>query len=612
MDFKGNPAVRPEHNLNYGIIGNCRSAALVSDVGSIDWCCLPDFDSPSVFAALLDRNMGGSFSITPLFDCKITQAYQKRTNILETTFEGENDMFQVIDFMPRYKTEDGNYYMASEIYRYVRYVKGTPRVIFRYDPRLNYAGSETSHQKHKKYLKSFSLNGSYESVYLYTGFKTEDIVNGKPQEITADGYFLMSYNEKIIPIDLDRIYLEYQRTKVYWLNWVNRSNQFTLYNAQIIRSALVLKLLTYQKTGAILAAVTTSLPESIGDERNWDYRYCWIRDASMIIRAQVLMGHFKSANAFLDFVLTTVHAKNGKIQIMYGIRGERKLKEKTLDYLSGYENSKPVRIGNSAYIQKQNDIFGILMDVIYQGFTLFPGKLDEVEELWTLVRSIVRDVEGSWSKPDRGIWELRNEYKHFVFSKVLSWVAIDRAVKIARLLNRNEYVKEWKPLAEKIRKDIHEKGWNEEVGAFTQAYGSPFLDAANLQMENLGFISASDPRYISTVLATQKELCRDGLMYRYKNADDFGTPKSAFTICTFWLTESLCKIGKKNEAIKLFERVLSYGNHLGLFSEDIDFETKRLLGNFPQGYSHLALIQTAALLGSDLPSLPLPFKFRKP
>jgi GH15 family glucan-1,4-alpha-glucosidase len=299
---------------------------------------------------------------------------------------------------------------------------------------------------------------------------------------------------------------------------------------------------------------------------------------------------------YTRFIIDIVPDKDEKIQIMYGINRQKVLTEKILEHLSGYKNSFPVRVGNAAYEQKQHDIYGILMDVIYQHFMVFSTTLDYGEALWTITRSIVKLVKRNWKEPDRGIWEIRTDQKHFTFSKVLCWTAIDRAIKVAKLIKMDSYIKELTDLADEIKDEIMEKAWNEKVGAFTQYYGSEDLDASNLLMENYGFIDAKDPKYVSTVLVTQKELSRDGLMYRYKNKDDFGLPSSSFTICTFWLVQSLFKIGKKKEAKKLFDQLLTYSNHVGLFSEDIDFESKRLLGNMPQAYSHLALIETAMLL----------------
>jgi GH15 family glucan-1,4-alpha-glucosidase len=295
----------------------------------------------------------------------------------------------------------------------------------------------------------------------------------------------------------------------------------------------------------------------------------------------------------LDFLIDIIPEKNDKMQIMYGINGEQQLEEYFLDHLAGYENSKPVRVGNAAYVQKQNDIFGILMEVIYQQFFRFETTLENSEELWTVVTGIVHVVEENWQKADKGIWELRTEDRHFTFSKLLCWVAVDRAVKIAELIHKTAPLAEWKQLRAAIYDDIYNNAWNDEIKAYTQSYGSSDLDASTLLMQNYGFVRANDFRYISTVKAIENDLCEDGLMYRYKNNDDFGLPSSSFTICSFWFIDSLFKIGEKKKAIQYFNQLLSYSNHLGLFSEDIDFKTKRLLGNFPQAYSHLALIQTA-------------------
>jgi GH15 family glucan-1,4-alpha-glucosidase len=286
---------------------------------------------------------------------------------------------------------------------------------------------------------------------------------------------------------------------------------------------------------------------------------------------------------------------------MYGIRGEKKLTEKELPWLSGYEGSKPVRIGNDAYRQKQHDIYGVLLDVIHKAFNLFSNDVTRGEELWTVARTLVRSVERNWQKPDRGIWEFRSQNRHFVFSKVLSWVAMDRGVKLAKMLGQHNYIEPWIKTRDAIRREIYQKGWNEKMKAFTQCYDNNDMDAANLLMANYGFIDPKDPKFVSTVEKTQEELSQDGLMYRYKNKDDFGMPSSAFTVCSFWLVKALFQTGKRKEAIKLFDNLLKHGNHLGLFSEDMDFKSKRLLGNFPQGYSHLSLIDAAtALTGTSV------------
>jgi GH15 family glucan-1,4-alpha-glucosidase len=549
-----------------------------------------------VFARILDAERGGFFGIKTDPDYSITQGYVYRTNILRTRFSRNHDVFEVLDFMPRYRADSGYYYCPPEIIRLVRAVSGRPQAHFVYRPRLAYAQFGTVTTRDGDYIKSHTSEGPYESVYLYTDVDFDALLEEGEVTIDQDYYFLLSYNQKLAKLDRHKIRLEYERTEVYWLNWLERSIHLSKYQTPILRSALVLKLLTFHKTGAILAAVTTSLPEAIGEVRNWDYRYCWIRDASMVISILTALGHYNSAQRFLNFIINVIPFKEDKIQIMYGIRGEKELTERELDWLAGYQGSKPVRIGNDAYRQKQNDIYGVLIDVMHKYFQLFRHTLAYSEDLWTIVRSLVRSVSASWRNPDKGIWEIRSQDHHFTFSKVLCWVAMDRGARIAAILGKAEYAATWRGTAEEIQEDILEKGWSEEVGAFTQYYGGRSLDASNLLMETYGFVDARDPKYVATVLRTREELSRDGLMYRYRNEDDFGLPKSSFTVCTFWMVKSLYKIGEKEEAERMFHQALSYANHLGLFSEGIDFETKRLVGNFPQGYSHLALIDAAMTL----------------
>lgn len=580
-------------NLNYGIIGNCKTAALVSDRGSIEWLCFPDFSSASVFAALLDRKRGGAFRIDAGDDAEIKQNYIHHTCILRTHFKTKEGEFEVLDFMPRYKNDRLNYICPSDVIRYIRPLNGKPKVRFDYDPAMAYARHSTVTEAHSGYIKSWSENGRYESVYLYSNIPQEYVLKKKTYTISKECFFIITYNQKLFKQNIPAINLEFERTKVYWLDWVQRTVHFTRYQDEIVRSALTLKLLSFQKTGAILAAVTTSLPETIGENRNWDYRFCWIRDASMIITVLTGTGHYNVAERFLRFIIDVIPYKDEKIQIMYGIRGEKRLTERELPWLDGYENSKPVRVGNAAYHQKQNDIYGVLLDVIYKGFKLFYNDVERAEELWTVARTLVRSVEKNWMKKDRGIWEYRSVNRHFVFSKVLSWVGMDRGVKLAKILGFSSYVKKWSKTRDAIHRDIVSKGWDPELGAFTQTYGGKSMDAANLLMASYEFIDPHDPKFVSTVEKTREELSRDGLMYRYKDEDDFGRPKSAFTVCSFWMIKALSQIGRKKEATELFNELLSHSNHLGLFSEDMDFKTKRLLGNFPQGYSHLSLIDAA-------------------
>ena len=587
-------------NLDYGVIGNCRTAALVSKKGSIDWFCLPDFDSPSIFAKLLDEEKGGSFHFEVSDDYTITQNYHGHTNILLTRFESPEHGFIVFDYMPRYHTVEHRHYMPPEIHRYIRVIKGQPTVRVVYDPKINYAREEVQHEIVGNYIRTNSVEDSEDKMYLYTSMDMEKVL--QREEITLDDhhFFLLSYNQKLVTVDINRILLEYERTKVYWLNFVNRSRDYLQYNDMIKRSLLVLKLLSYQSSGAMLAAVTTSLPESIGETRNWDYRFCWLRDASMSIDTLLFMKQRTAAERFIGFVKRILKSsREESIQIMYGIRGERDLVEEVLPHLSGYENSSPVRIGNAAYYQEQNDSIGYLLDVIYKYYLYFPGTLDEVEEIWEIIKNLVRQVLADWRKPDRSIWEYRTKKMHFVFSKVMSWVAVDRASLIAELLNRDYYAEKWRLEANAIKAEVHEKGWNEELQCFTQAYDNTDYDSSLLLMQFYDFIEPDNERYVKTVKATKENLYHEGLMYRYKAEDDFGVPTSSFTICTFWLIEALFVIGEKEEAREIFEKMISYSNHVGLYSEDLDFQTKRQLGNFPQAYSHLAFINTAVLFSEE-------------
>jgi GH15 family glucan-1,4-alpha-glucosidase len=588
-------------NLNYGVVGNCRSAALISEKGSIDWFCFPDFDSPSIFTKILDVEKGGEFSFEVSDIYSITQKYVENTNILSTLYTSDEGSFEVFDFMPRYRLIEPDYYLAPELYRYIRLLSGKPKFKVNYNPKMNYARAQVVHHAGKNYIKTSSVEDPVDCVYLYSSIKFASILGKKEIVLDKDQFLLLSNNQKLITINIDRVILEYNRTKVYWLNWVNRAKKFTSYNELILRSMLVLKLMSYHPTGAVLAALTTSIPETIGEVRNWDYRFCWLRDASMSIDTLMFMGHHDSARRFLTFIKGILKTKQDKFQIMYGIKGEKALLEQELSHLIGFENSRPVRIGNAAYDQKQNDAFGYLMNVIYQYYKYFPGTLDEIEDIWEIVRNIIRTVMDEWEKPDKGIWEIRNADSHFVFSKVMCWVTLDRGMKIAQLLHMPDYYKRWKKEAYRIKLDILKNGWNEELQSFTQTYNNVDLDASLLLMEEYGFIAATDERFKKTVQAIKNQLFYKGLMYRYINADDFGRLSSSFTICTFWLIRALFVTGEKEEAYDIFQKIIGYSNHLGLFSEDLDFETKRQLGNFPQAYSHLAIINTASLFSEERP-----------
>jgi GH15 family glucan-1,4-alpha-glucosidase len=559
-----------------------------------------------VFGKVIDENIGGHFKIECDTSYHITQTYIKNTAILCTRFENDDNAFEVLDFMPRFQKDNGSYHAPPELSRILRHVKGKPSCRIIYNPKLEYALGETKSYIKKNFIISIVDDVNYDTLFLYSNLDYEAILAGTEMSITGEHFMTISYNEKLNTPSLENSLLTFEKTKVYWLNWCHKTPSFKNYNDQILRSAMTLKLLTFEKTGAVLAAATTSLPETIGEVRNWDYRFCWIRDASMVIKVIAKLGHVQIVKNFIRYIIDLIPDKNEKLQIMYGISGEKILTEKTLDHLDGFKGSKPVRVGNAAYVQKQNDIYGILMDVIHYQMEQFSDKKDEYEELWSIVKSIVWVVKNNWKLADKGIWEFRHKDRHFTFSKLLCWVAVDRAIKISTLVHADKSVEKWETLRDEIYDDIMEHAWSETKQAFTQSYHSEHLDASVLLMEYYGFIDAKNPKFVKTVKAIESELMHKGLLYRYKNEDDFGLPSSSFTVCTFWFINSLFKIGEEEKSKKLFDELLSYSNHLGLFSEDIDFSSKQLLGNFPQAYSHLALIDNALNFNETTPASKMP------
>ena len=586
----------------FGVIGNCTSAALISPDCSIEWLCLPFFDSPSLFARILDQNKGGYFKITAQDIITVKQNYISHTAILKTIFETKQGVFEVSDYMPRFHTEYGATYCPSEIQRDIHVISGKPKLIVELQPRPNYALSEAKFDLIDDYIKISSLKGEYNSFYLYSNLSHKKIVSGEPIELTESSFFLLSYHEKLEKINLNKIYVEYEKTKSYWLDWVYRTKLPSKYREMAIRSTITLKLLMYERTGAVIAAPTTSLPEIIGGDRNWDYRYCWVRDASMMIDLFARLGHMGFADQYIKFILNKVLLKHENVTVMYGINGERDLPETTLDYLDGYEDSKPVRIGNDAYRQKQNDLYGELIEMIYTYLVLNSQVRTSAyinEEIWTVVRSLVNYVRASWKEPDSGIWERRGEPQHYVHSKMMSWVAMDRAGRIAQHLGRKQYAEMCFKTTVEIKNDILKQGWNDHLQAFVMHYGSNEMDAAVLLMLHYGFLPPNDERMVSTVKKMYQTLVRNHFMMRYVADDDFGAPRNAFIVCTFWMINALYLIGEEGKAKEMFTQVVQWLNPHGLFSEGIETDTGRLVGNFPQGYSHLALIQTVLLLETD-------------
>ncbi|MBI2336169.1 MAG: glycoside hydrolase family 15 protein [Deltaproteobacteria bacterium] len=576
--------------MRYGMIGNCKTAALVHESGKIEWCCLPNFDSPSVFASLLDPQ-GGHFQVGQARPSTVQQSYLPQTNILQTEFIDGDNAFAVIDFMPRYR-EGEVYRHPIEIHRLLKPLRGHPIVQILFHPALNYAQGETQIQL---YPHVISATHDVEDIYLYSSLPLEGVLAGAHIPLTRDEFLLLTYHEKMELPTLGYTYEMFEKTKTYWEGWSQHCRLPTLAQDAVLRSALALKLMTFQETGAIIAAPTTSLPEILGEERNWDYRYCWLRDSSLMLEALKSIGHFEEARAFIHFLLEILESKKTKIQIVYGINGRTHLEEKTLLHLSGYKNSKPVRIGNYACNTQQNDIYGEVLNTIYLYF--FHYQFEKItDDVWSLVKFLVNTIGQKWCAEDAGIWEYRFHQAHFTFSKVLAWVALDRGSRIAEKLGRPHTAKNWQIVAEKIKVDILRHGWNPAIQAFTQSYGSADLDVGVLLMHRYGFLTADDPQWISTVKQCERFLLKDGFGFRYTASDDFGPPRSSFIMATFWIIKALYSIGEQTKALALFEKALAQTNHLGLLSEDIDPKTSELLGNFPQAFSHMALINTAHLL----------------
>ncbi|MBN1275745.1 glycoside hydrolase family 15 protein [Candidatus Woesearchaeota archaeon] len=583
--------------LDYGIIGNCKACALIDKKGSVDWFCFPHFASPSVFAKILDEDKGGSLSIEARGNYKISQQYQEHTNILETTYDNGRDKFVIIDFFPRYrKLLENNHeqlFRQNNLVRLIKPLKGKPIIKVIYDPKLNYAQGDNRHRvfkgnlitRNKHHKLCLNSNVDYDLILQQLHFKLDHTKYFMIGEVHDHGYVNATYLKRLE-----------NATRTYWRRWVRSMTLPEQHRERIIRSALILKLLTYSETGAIVAAPTTSLPEELGEERNWDYRYCWVRDAAFTVDAFKKIGRDHEAKKLLNFFLENSSKKHKPLQLMYGIYGEAKLTEKTLDHLSGHRGSRPVRVGNAAYDQKQHDIYGSLIDLLYLYYAYYEYEKRLPKQYWNFLVYLVKEIEKRWRRKDQGIWEFRGIKQHFTYSKLMCYVGVDRAVKLAQHYKKHEQAEQWAQLRDRIQADILRKAWHERKRAFTMYYGGEELDAAVLMMSYHEFLQPDDPRLINTVKAINDELRTAGLVQRYKIRDDFGVSGSAFTICSFWLIDALYNIGEQGAARKLYDQLAKYSNHLDLYSEDLDLKTKHPLGNFPQAYTHIALINSSILL----------------
>jgi GH15 family glucan-1,4-alpha-glucosidase len=590
---------------DYGLISDMHSCALVSRTGSIDWCCFPHFDSAAVFSRILDWRRGGYFRVAPSGVQSVSRRYLPETNVLQTAFQTDTGAATLTDFMPIHPhsrpempREVG---CRQQVARILECVSGSVRFNVECYPRFDY-GTIVPHAVIDDAGSGFAHGGS-DALSLYCsallreaddGFQSEGLLRAG-EKLSAVVTYQPSFSHAVEALDESELERRLGETKRFWQEWSALCTYDGLYRDDVLRSALTLKALTYAPSGALLAAATTSLPEAIGGSRTWDYRFTWIRDATFALYALFILGYTGEARAFKDWLEWSTVGRARDLQIMYGLGGERRLTEIELPELEGYRGSRPVRVGNAAHSQFQLDIYGEVLDSAHL-YRKFVGGMDP--QYWQYLQRVVAFVIDHWRDPDEGIWETRGARQHFIFSKVWCWVALDRAIKAARALGLPGDVERWRRVRAEIREDVLTKGYDAERGAFVQAYGSKALDAANLMLPLVGFIRADDPRMRSTIEAIERELTSpQGLVYRYKGVDDgLAGDEGTFTICTFWLADDLIALGEVERARALFEKLRGYANDLGLLSEEIDPETGEMLGNFPQAFTHLALVNTAVQL----------------
>jgi GH15 family glucan-1,4-alpha-glucosidase len=580
---------------DYGFIGNMLSCALVARDGSIDWLCLPRFDSAACFAALLGSDENGRWSIAPEDGAaRVTRRYRPGTPILETSFETAEGAVTLIDFMPLAEDEE-----HVDVVRILRGDRG--RVAMRLELALRFDYGRTAPWVRRTDDGLRAVAGP-DAVELRTPVALEGRAMRTHARFTVGAgaqipFALTWHPSHRPPVRRWDPVRRLEETERWWRGWsgacvFGREDQHPWREA-VTRSLVTLKALTFQPTGGILAAATTSLPEAIGGERNWDYRFCWVRDATLTLLALLTSGYRSEARAWREWMLRATAGHPNQLQIMYGLGGERRLAETDLPWLAGYEGSRPVRIGNAAYDQLQIDVYGELMDALHVGrkFMLEPS-----EASWGFQKLLLADLAEKWREPDEGIWEVRGGRRHFTHSRLMAWVAYDRGIKAVEDFGLSGPAEAWREIRAAIRDDILAHGWSERRGSFVQYYGGEALDASLLLVPSVGFLPPEDPRVLATVEAIQRELVEDGLVLRYRpeqTPDGLAGGEGTFLVCSFWLVDALTMTGRLDEAEALFERLLSLRNDLGLLAEEYDPRSGRQLGNFPQAFSHVGLVNAA-------------------
>lgn len=580
----------PSRIEDYALIGDCESAALVSLSGSIDWLCWPRFDSEACFAALLgDASHGRWLLCARDSNARVSRSYVEDTLILETRFECASGTARVLDFMP----PRGR---ASDVVRLVIGERGEVRMHTELILRFGYGAMVPWVTRVAE--DTWRAIAGPDMVVL----RTPVFLHGENLKSVAD--FSVRAGERVplvltyAPSHLDPpaaidVQQSLQDTMDFWRGWIAQSHTTSRWPSAVKRSLITLRALIYHPTGGIIAAPTTSLPERIGGERNWDYRYCWLRDATMTLLALMNAGYYGEATAWRDWLVRAIAGSPRQMQIMYGVAGERRLTELEVPWLPGYGNSKPVRIGNQAHAQLQLDVFGEVMDALHQARA---GGLSPSEPAWEVQRELLAHLAQVWEQPDCGIWEVRGPARHFTYSKILAWVAFDRAIKDAERYGLPGPSDEWRAIRARIHVQVCERGYDTGCNCFVQSYGADQLDASLLLIAELGFLPADDPRVLGTIRAIETHLMRDGLVLRYDTAasDDGLSPgEGVFLACSFWLADAYVMCGRIQEAQSLFERLLALSNDVGLLAEEFDPVAGRMLGNFPQAFSHLSLINTA-------------------
>jgi len=575
---------------DYGLIGNMMSAALVGRDGSIDWLCLPRFDSAACFAALLGRRENGRWLIAPSCECRTSRRYYDDTAVLETRFANEGGEVALIDFMPLTDDEE-----KVDVVRIVRGIRGEMPIRMELILRFGY-GHVVPWVRRRDY--GLSAVAGPDAVELHTNAPLEGrdmttcsefkVREGESVPFTLS-YHVSHRTPHFVPDRQESL----DRTVSAWREWTKRGVfEFDKpeWRDAVVRSLITLKLLTFAPTGGIVAAPTTSLPEQLGGSRNWDYRYCWIRDSTLTLYALLNAGYRDEAEDWRLWLLRAAAGHPAQLRIMYGIAGGRWLPEHELYWLDGYERSRPVRVGNLAAKQIQLDVYGELMDVLHAGRE---AQLSPLDEAWRLQKTLLAHLEGVWAKSDHGIWETRGPVRDFTHSRLMSWVAFDRAVKSCERFELDGPLDHWRKIREEIREDILAHGFDERRGTFVQYYGGHELDAALLLIPQVGFLPPHDEHVTGTVAAIEQELMHDGLVMRYSKESAEHEPEGAFIACTYWLADVYAMLGRLDDAGALFERLLTLRNDLGLLSEEYDVDARRLVGNFPQGFSHIGLVNTA-------------------